>query len=285
MRIWLWFWSPNEQTWYSYQSWGQIIGDIDGPALDWTTKWYAVFSDPNATFPRYKWGGEGAFQTKPWYQIIENALNHVTESGTKKGDTGVTDPTVGMQNLTTDLYVWPERPNGPATSSYEPGDESGSGGPYYYRLTPPPPTTPTAAVFDLWGMTEATRGDCQDFSSYLQCQARALGIHNIACKTLTSPFVKFVCNPLLFCSEETWRYEQRFTLHQVVCRSGTELYDWAFAFQDNNARGWTLCIAYNDTQEKNALVKSDSPVQPRWGTPFALGIDQDPDYGVETYVK
>ncbi len=269
----IWFWFPNDQMWVPYSSWDYNPVSAP-PALDWTNYWYAVFSDPNATFPRYKYGGSGIFQTVPWYQIVENALNHVTTSGV---DQTVIDPGIALANLTTDLYVWPNRlTDGPASSHYRPAS------PLYYLPDPPPPAPPTAVIFDLWGMRGATNGDCQDFSSYLQCQARSIGIRGMMSKRLGS---NFGCHPLLFCGDPLPLWTNTgFTFHQIGWRSGTDkFYDWAFAFQHDSSPWWKLCIEYTENDEKNALVLPGFSTT--FGTAFALGDDNDPDYGVETYIK
>jgi hypothetical protein len=236
-----------------------------------TTPVYAVFSDPNATFPPYHVGDDdnNPLQTKPWYEIIENAINHVT-NGDRNAT--VTDTFSAVQNLTTDLYVWPNRPDGPSTSVYN----------YQYPRFYLRDSGQQIVRFNLWGMTLGTRGDCQDFAAYLECQARSLGISNVQKIHLGTPYGgAFTTNPTIPCGDSAAQV-YGFNFHQMAYwPDGGGIFDWAIAYPySDGEHPWTLSIGFSQSQQYSSLIQSFSlSNSPAWSPSFALG-NPDPVFSI-----
>ena len=232
---------------------------------------YNVFSDPTTTFPPYHVADveTNPMQNKAWVEILDNAITHSTTS--LSNDT-VVDTFTALQQLTTDLYVWPGRPDGPGSSLYSPTR------PMYYYYN----GDGIEVRYDLWGMSLNTNGDCQDFSAYLECQARSLGISGVTKINLgpSNGTRKFVTNPVIFCGKSPPAATTIFNFHQMMYMSG--IFDWAVAFDTPDIYGhpWTLATGFSQSQEYSALV--NHPVVPSlppvWSATFALG-GADPMYG------
>lgn len=280
LRIWMYFWAPDDEAYVPYQSWQYNPAPTEAD-VDVTNRWYATFSDPNFTFPRYKGGGVGSFQTIPWYQIIEDALDHVTRSGADK-TVMVTQPEIGLQKLTTDLYVRPNRPNGPGTPLYNPDAEA-----QYYRYS----SVDNAIVFDLRLMWQIPMGDCQDFAAFLESEARSLGISNVGKRRLGTPYGgMFWYYPLKFCGSGSFRgpgSNDYFIFHHLVSRSGG-IYDFAVGFVNQNPPpNWRLALGSSTTTEESDLIFNFvSGNYPTWSSVFSLGQHEPVELGdKDTWVK
>jgi hypothetical protein len=238
-----------------------------------TTPIYAVFSNPVSTFPPYRLHdvATNSLQTPPWYEIMDNAVNHVSIGGT---DRTVTAENVAMKNLTHDMHVWPSRPDGPGVAKYNPNS------PLFYFYNSP---SGTEVRFDLWGMALTKVGDCQDFSAYLECQARTLGIPNVSKINYGPAGHNFETKPVTFCGSSGPAASTNFVFHQLTYwASGGGIYDWSVSFPSPDAYGhpWTLAIGFSQSQEKTWLFKRalNSLLPPVWSATFALG-NEDPMYG------
>jgi hypothetical protein len=254
----------------------------------------AVFADPNGTFPPYHYADDPAnhpaTQNKPWYEIIDCALCHVTQGGT---NLTVTDRATAMRNLTTDLYVWPTGSWGPGSSKYNPSQPNF----YLYHAAQ------GEIRYDLWGMAQNSNGDCQDFAAYLECQADSLGIGGVAKERLGQPYGSipvydpgtgewdmhggdFYTNPAVPCGTDASTYllalansqYYGFSFHQMTCWSNG-IYDWAVAYPYSIPIPWFLALGASLAQMYNPPTGPDvlfgsigTPgYPPAWSPAFALG--------------
>ena len=236
----------------------------------------AVFIDPNTTFPNHHLYDQPTqpIETRPWYELMGCAIDHITVGGTVRTVTTEQD---AMKRMTPDLYVYPNRPAGPSTSClYNPSKIA-----QFYAYNLGSNSTHPNIRFDLYGMILNTNGDCQDFSAYLECQARCVGITNVQKIQLGTPFgTGFNYNPVMKCGTTTFQ-AGGFSFHRMTYWStGGGIYDWAIAFPSGTAPGWQLSLGASQLQEYNALVVADS-YSPLWSTPFAIN-NTDPVYGLPT---
>ncbi len=237
----------------------------------------AVFTDPNATFPPYHVADDpnNPLQTKPWYEIIDNALDHVTGGG---NNMTVTDPVTAMANLTTDLYVWPNEPWGPGSSWYNP-----SAPPNYYGYNLG--SSPGELRYNLWGMAMNSSGDCQDFAAYLECEADSLGITGVGKVRLGAPNGGgFVVTPAIACGEYAPHDPSfSFNFHQMTWWvGGGGVYDWAVAHPNvwwPTVPPWYLSVGFSQAQQYSEVVAApwDEYNPPAWSSVFGLGAN-DPLY-------
>ncbi len=221
-----------------------------------TTKVYAVFKDPNAMFPPYHQNDvlAASLEHRPWYEVIDAAIAHITQDGAVRTVTAEPD---AMARLTTDLYVFSNRPNGPSTKA-----KYDFRLPSYYGINVR--FDSTELRFNLWDMINDPIGDCRDFAAFLECHAKSVGISNVQKIRLTGPF-NF--KPLMNCGSNTF-IKDNFAYHQIVYLGGN-VYDWAVGFQSGGTPAWILALNFTKTQEINAIVLSSGFTD--WTSPFSLG--------------
>ena len=221
-----------------------------------TTKVYAVFTDPNAMFPPYHQNDvlTAPLQQRPWYELIDAAIGHITQDGAVR--TVTTEPDA-MARLTTDLYVFSNRPNGPSTkATYDLNAHN-----YYGKNVQ---SDSTELRFDLWAMMSDPSGDCRDFAAFLECHAKSVGILNLQKIRLTGPFNY---KPLMSCGSSVF-VSGNFAYHQIVYLGGN-VYDWAVGFRSGATPPWVLALNFTKAQEINSIVLSAGSTN--WTNSFSLG--------------
>lgn len=138
----------------------------------------------------------------------------------------------------------------------------------------------TELRFDLFNMMKNTRGDCQDFAAYLECQARSVGIPDVQKIHLGgTQFNGGFTFPAVKRAGTTTFQAGEFNFHQrTYWSTGGGIYDWAIGFQSGGTPDWTLALGSSQAQELSALVLTGTPT---FSTAFAIN-DVDPVFMLPT---